>query len=446
VAVLDELREVCGHAHVRVAGPGDTVGAVRAAFVAAPADAGQLAEVVRLAAAHGSAVAPTGGGTKSDWGAGPSTVDIIIDTVRLAGWHKYETGAQTATFGAGTRLRDIDPLLRPTGLRLALDPPSLWAGGTVGGALAAAETGPLRHFTGPVGNLVEAVDYVDAGAAVRGASGLEAAELCGSLGTLGVLAAATLRLHPRPQATAWLRRSVHTPAELYELMMLMETTPLGVAAIEADWPASGRPAPRSFALRPGQAADPVLARVPRPRISPDDGPAPAAPRLPGPGALAVQIEGTAAGVVDRVHTATTLLGGDAAPLPQPPAWWGRLPGSPGDVLLRLGGTPAALHAVGYTLRDATFGAAALRGSVGAGVIMAALPGDLPAERVIGIVETTRYTMTGREGWCTLLRGPAAAHEALAAGDPDGAAARQRKAAADPAGRFTPGRLPLRARG
>lgn len=430
MTLLGELREVCGPAHVRVAGPGDTAGGVRAGFVAAPADPGQLAELVRRAAAHSLAVVPAGGGTKADWGAPPSTVDVIVDTVRLSGWHKHETGALTATFGAGTRLRDIDPLLRLTGQRLALDPPSLWAGGTVGGVLAAAETGPLRHFTGPVGNLVEAIEYVDAGGQVRDVGGLEAAELCGSLGTLGVLAAATLRLHPRPPATAWLRRSVHTPAELHELVMLMETTPLGVAAVEADWPAS----------------DPVLARVPRPRPALDDGPAATAARPTGPGALAVQIEGTAAGVVDRMRTAATLLGGDAAPLPQPPAWWGRLPGDPGDILLRLGGTPAALHAVGYTLRDATFGATALRGSVGAGVVVAALPGDLPAEKVIGIVETTRFTMTGREGWCALLRGPAAAHEALAAGDPDAPAARKRKAAADPAGRFSPGRLPLRARG
>jgi glycolate oxidase FAD binding subunit len=147
-----------------------------------------------------------------------------------------------------------------------------------------------------------------------------------------------------------------------------------------------------------------------------------------------------------VQTAATLLGGDAAPLPQPPAWWGRLPGGPGDILLRLGGPPAALHAVGYTLRDATFGAASLRGSVGAGVIVAALPGDLPSQRVIGIVETTRYTMTGREGWCTLLSGPPEVHAALAASDPDGPVARRRKAAADPGGRFSPGRLPLRPRG
>jgi glycolate oxidase FAD binding subunit len=427
VTLLGELRDVCGPAHVRVAGPGDTAGGVRADFVAAPADQDQLAELVRRVGAHGLALVPAGGGTKAGWGAPPSTVDVMVDTVRLAGGHKHQTGALTATFGAGTRLRDIDPLLVPTGQRLALDPSSLWAGGTVGGALAAAETGPLRHFTGPVGNLVDAIEYVDARGEVCTAGGLAAAEFCGSLGTLGVLASATLRLHPRPQATAWLRRSVRTPAELYELMMLMETTPLGVAAVEADWPAS----------------DPVLARVPRPRPSTDDGPAAAARRPPGPGALAVQIEGTAAGVVDRVRTATTLLGGDAAPLPQPPAWWGRLPGAPGDILLRLGGTPAALHAVGYTLRDATFGAAALRGSVAAGVIVAALPGDLPADRMVGIVETTRYTMTGREGWCTLLCGPASLHAALAATDPDGPAARQRKTAADPDGRFSPGRLPLR---
>ncbi|GAA0936106.1 glycolate oxidase subunit GlcE [Virgisporangium aurantiacum] len=429
MALLAELQEICGRAHARAAGPGDMAGGVRAAFVATPGSAEELAALVAHAGGHGLAVVPVGGGTKADWGGPPSTVDLILDTVRLAGWHKHETGELRATVGAGTRLRDLDPLLRPTGQRLALDPASMWAGGTVGGALAAAETGPLRHFTGPVGNLVDAIDYVDAEGHVRTVRALAAAALCGSLGTLGVIATATLRLHPRPPATVWLRRSVTNPAELYELMLLMETTPLGVAAVEADWP----------------AADPVLARVPRQRVAMEDGQTAAALR-PGPGSIAVQIEGTNAGALDRVQTAATLLGGDAAPLPQPPAWWGRLPGGPDDILLRLGGPPAALNAVEYTLRDATAGTASMRGSVGAGVIMAALPGHLAMDRVVSIIEATRYTMTGREGWCTLLRGPAGVHAELRASDPDRPDAARRKTAADPDGRFAPGRLPLRSRG
>jgi glycolate oxidase FAD binding subunit len=437
VAVLAELQEICGRAHARAAGPGDTVAGVRASFVATPGSAEELAALVGRAAEHKLAVVPAGGGTKADWGGAPSTVDLIVDTVRLAGWHRHAPGALTATVGAGTRLRDLDPLLRPTGQRLALDPASMWGGATVGGALAAAETGPLRHFTGPVGNLVDAIEYVDAAGAVRTVEGLAAAALCGSLGTLGVIATATLRLHPRPPATQWLRRSVRNPAELFELMLLMETTPLGVAAVEADWP----------------AVDPVRARVPRPRAPLEDGP-PAGPaaesravaRRPGPGSVAVQIEGTGVGALDRVHTAATLLGGDAAPLPQPPAWWGRLPGGPDDILLRLGGPPAALNAVEYTLRDATAGSASMRGSVGAGVIVAALPGHLATERVVSIIETTRYTMIGRDGWCTLLRGPAEVHAALRASDLDRPDAARRKAAADPDGRFAPGRLPLRSRG
>ncbi|GIJ65896.1 FAD-binding oxidoreductase [Virgisporangium ochraceum] len=427
MALLAELQEICGRAHVRAAGSGDTVAGVPAGFVATPGSAEELAALVGRAADDKLAVVPVGGGTKADWGGPPSTVDLIVDTVRLAGWHRHEAGALTATVGAGTRLRDLDPLLRPTGQRLALDPASMWAGATVDGALAAAETGPLRHFTGPVGNLVDAIGYVDAEGSVRTVSGLAAAALCGSLGTMGIIATVTLRLHPRPPATVWLRRSVSNPAELFELMLLMETTPLGVAAVEADWP----------------AADPVLARIPRPATERTAG---AAARRPGPGSVVVQIEGTGAGAHDRVRTAATLLGGDAGPLPQPPAWWGRLPGGPDDILLRLGGPPAALNAVEYALRDATAGSASMRGSVGAGVIVASLPGHLAPRRVVSVIEATRYTMTGRDGWCTLLRGPADVHAALRASDPDLPDAARRKAAADPDGRFAPGRLPLRSRG
>jgi glycolate oxidase FAD binding subunit len=445
MAVRAELAAVCGAAHVRAANAGDGPGSGPAGVVAAPGDPAQAAAVLRIAADRGLALLPRAGGTKLDWGAPPSTVDIVVDLGRLNGAATHSADDGSATFGAGTRLRDVDAMLRPTGQRLALDPPSTAAGATVGGALAAAECGPLRQLTGPVAALVVGIDYIRPGGEVRRATGDEVAALCGSLGTLGLITSATLRLHPRPPATAWVHRSVRHPAELYELVMLLETTPLSVAAIETDWP----------------PLDPMLARVPRPRQAPEEGGGPGAggatgaarpagaggaaarwDRPPRTGSLAVQIEGTAASVADRARTAVTLLGGDSVITWQPPAWWGRDPFGPGDTVLRLVAPPAELHAVGYTLRDATAGAAALRGAVGAGVLSAAVPADLPADDLVGIVETMRHTLLARGGVCSVLRAPASVHERLLDSDPHVRAARERKERFDPAGRLSPGRLPL----
>jgi glycolate oxidase FAD binding subunit len=391
-----------------------------------PGDTAQVGQVIRLARERGLAVVPRGGGTKLDWGGPPSTVDVIVDTSRLTGRHRHDPGELTATFGAGTPLRDIDPMLEATGQRLALDPPSMRSGASVGGVVAAAETGPLRQLTGPITNLLLALDYVDAAGEARRLTGDATTELAGSLGTLGIITSASVQLHPRPPATAWIHRSVSTPLELLDLVLLLDTTPLSVAAIEADWP----------------SVDPVLARVPRPRTPPDDGPAAATGQPPGPGAFAVQIEGTEAGVADRVRTGITLLGGDANATPHPPPWWGREPAGPRDIALRLVAPSDALHAVGYALRDATSGAVWLRGSIGAGSLLAGLPGDLPTSRIIGAVEAIRFTLVARGGVCNVLRAPAQVHAALVGSDPGVAEARQRKERFDPAGRFSPGRLPL----
>jgi glycolate oxidase FAD binding subunit len=425
VAVLAELVEVCGAAHVRPAGPGDSPGGVAASVVVAPGDTVQLGQVVRLARERGLGVIPRGGGTKLDWGGPPSTVDVMVDSARLSGRHRHDPGELTATFGAGIRLRDVDPMLEPTGQRLALDPASMRAGATIGGVLATGETGPLRQLTGPVADLVLGLEYVDADGEIRRLTGAAATELSGSLGSLGIVTSVSLQLHPTPPATAWIQRSVSTPSELLDLVLLLDTTPLSVAAIEADWP----------------SVDPVLARVPRPRTPPDVTGAQSA-RAPRPGAFAVQIEGTEAGVADRIRTGITLLGGDANATPQPPSWWGRLPAGPRDVVLRMVAAPDALHAVGYALRDATSGAVSLRGSIGAGTLLAGFPADLPAARVIGAVEAIRFTLVARGGVCNVLRAPVEVHAALQGSDPGLGKARDRKQRYDPTGLFSPGRLPL----
>lgn len=432
MSVLAELAEVCGAQFARPGTPADVAAGVPAGLVAAPGDGAQLAAVLRLAADRGLAVVPRGAGTKLDWGAPPSTVDIMLDLSRLAGLREQvaepatDDGDRTATFGAGTALREADALLAPLGQRLALDPPSARSGATLGGVLATAETGPLRQLTGPLKDLVLSVEYVDAGGAVHQVAGAEAAALFGSLGTLGVISSVTVQLHPRPPSTVWVRRSVHSPAELDDLVLLLETTPLSVVAVEADWP----------------AVDPVAARVPRQRLSADVDPDDADARPPGPGSLAVQIEGTEAGVADRARTAVTLLGGDAAAASMPPPWWGRNPFRPGGVALRLTVPNAALRAVGYSLRDSAGSAAALRGSVGAGVVLAGLPEDLTPERVAGIVEAVRHTLLARGGSCVVLRAPAAVHEAVRRSDLAISLARRSKERYDPAGRLSPGRLPL----
>jgi glycolate oxidase FAD binding subunit len=95
---------------------------------------------------------------------------------------------------------------------LALDPPLGGGdGATVGGVIASADSGPLRHrYMGARDLVVGATLALSDGTVVRtggkvikNVAGYDLAKLfCGSFGSLGAIAAVSLRLHPLPPATA----------------------------------------------------------------------------------------------------------------------------------------------------------------------------------------------------------------------------------------------------
>ncbi|MFG1718313.1 FAD-binding oxidoreductase [Micromonospora chalcea] len=158
--ITRKLAEICGSPFARFAGPADEVAGRTARWVAVPGGPHAAAEVLRLAAAYDLTVVPRGAGTKIDWGAAPAQVDIMLDTGRLAGvWHEPRDAA-VAEIGAGTPMRAVQATLARTNRRLPVDAPS--PGATLGGVLAADESGPLRHRHGsPCAQLI-GVRYLDA--------------------------------------------------------------------------------------------------------------------------------------------------------------------------------------------------------------------------------------------------------------------------------------------
>ena len=390
---LDLLEAAAGMA--RAAGPADTVGGRPAKYVAAPGRPEQLAALLARCAAEGLTVVPRGDGSKLDWGTPPSTVDVLVDTARLAGVLEHPEGDLVVTVGAGTPLRALQAVLSRTGERLALDPPSEEA--TVGGVLATGETGPLAHTYGFPRDLLIGVQFARAdgvlassgGKVVKNVAGYDLGKLlCGSYGTLGVVTSATFRLHPLPVARAWLTRPVHRPDQVVEMVEALAASPLTPAAVEVDLPpGNGRPVPRQ---RGGN--EPA-----------------------GPAMLAVLFEGSALGVPARCHAAAELLGAESdqpSIVDEPPPWWGRYPFGAADVGLRLSVPPAELAATVALLREAAGVPVPVRGSVGLGVLHAALPGDLPVPRLAEILATVREGLAGRDGWCVVLCAPAPARAEL----------------------------------
>jgi glycolate oxidase FAD binding subunit len=416
-----ELAEICGAGFVRSAGAADTVAGAPARWVAAPGTLAGLVAAVRVAVKHDLTIVPRGAGTKLDWGAAPSHVDLVLDTARLAGvWH-HSTGEGLTEVGAGTPLRAVQARLARTGQRVALDPASTDA--TVGGVIAVDEAGPVAHRHGRPAEQVISVSYVRADGSLAHSGGPSrgripeagaAALLCGSYGTLGVIASVTLRMQAVPAGRVWVRRAVWTPLEVHDVVRELTSAGIEPAAIEFDLPA-GPPG------LPGRA-----------------------PRNPrGAGTLAVLLEGGVSTVEEESVIAQSVVGGRASRSATPPGWWRRYPFGPTDVALRLTAAPTDLYAAIYALRDAAGTPVPVRGSAGLGMAYAGLPASIPATRVTEIIDAVRGVLMRRGGRCVVLAAPSATRETL---DLWGNVAdlplqRQIKERFDPVGRLSPGRQP-----
>ena len=237
--VVAMLARACGAEAVRLAGNGDAVGGKRPRWVAAPADAAALAELVRVCAERDLAMVARGEGGKLDWGNPPRQVDVLIDMGRLAGVYRHDADDLVATVGAGTPLRAVQAALAKRNQRLAMDPGSTDA--TIGGMLATGESGPLRLGFGTPRDQLIGIEFVRAdgviahsgGRVVKNVAGYDLGKLLtGSYGTLALITSATFRVHPMPMARAFVTRPVHSPMEAHDLVIALLGSGLAPAAIE----------------------------------------------------------------------------------------------------------------------------------------------------------------------------------------------------------------------
>ena len=182
-------------------------------WLARPGSLDQVSRVMALASAEGLAVAPRGSGSALDLGAPPSRLDAVLDLSRLAGILEYVPADMVATVQAGVTLDTLGRELGKHGQMLALDPYG-GASRTVGGVLATNASGQRRFRYGTGRDLLLGARFVQAdGTVTQGGSkvvksvtGYDIPKLLtGSLGTLGVIVEATLRLHPvQPASGSWL--------------------------------------------------------------------------------------------------------------------------------------------------------------------------------------------------------------------------------------------------
>jgi len=178
------------------------------AWIVRPESVDDVSRLLRLAAEERLAVAPRGSGTLMGLGNPPRRLDGVLDLAGLAAVVDYEPADLTTTVQCGIPLAALAPRLAAQRQFFPLDPLD-GSSRSVGGVLATNSSGPLRYRYGTPRDLLLGVRFVQADGTVtwggarvvKSVTGYDVPKLMvGSLGTLGVLVEATLRLHPVPEA------------------------------------------------------------------------------------------------------------------------------------------------------------------------------------------------------------------------------------------------------
>jgi glycolate oxidase FAD binding subunit len=172
----------------------------------------RLIDQVQTARAAKGALRIVGGGTKDFYG-NPLQGEPL-DVRPLAGVSSYEPTELVVTVRGGTPLAELEAVLAERGQHLAFEPPRLGPAATVGGMVAAGLSGPARAAAGSVRDHLLGATLLNGraevltfgGQVMKNVAGYDVSRvLAGSMGVLGVICEVSLKVLPRPTATATLR-------------------------------------------------------------------------------------------------------------------------------------------------------------------------------------------------------------------------------------------------
>ena len=213
----------------------------------APETFEQAAEQLAAAGRDGRAVRILGTGTKAHWGGeGPAGAQEL-HTTGLDQIVAHDPGDMTATLQAGVPLASAQRTFAAAGQMLALDPPLAddpADGPTIGGVVATADCGPLRHRYGAPRDLVVGMTVAlgdgtiarSGGTVIKNVAGYDLAKLfCGAFGTLGLILSVNVRLHPLHESSVTALGSTADPARLTAAAIALGAAPLEFESLDVAW-------------------------------------------------------------------------------------------------------------------------------------------------------------------------------------------------------------------
>lgn len=234
--LIRELRAICGDGYVAELEktPGVAV---------SPGTADEVAAIVRLANQHGFSIAPVGGRAPT---ADSSTADVLLRMHRLTEIEHYDPADLTIGIGAGMTIAQLNALVAGGKLVFGCDPASPELA-TVGGILAAASHGPMRHGYGGVRDFCIGIRFVTGdgriakggGRVVKNVAGYDLMKLLiGSYGTLAVITSASFKLFPAPRQTRTFLAEFSTWQEALKFRDQVVRSPLSPMCLEIVSPAA----------------------------------------------------------------------------------------------------------------------------------------------------------------------------------------------------------------
>jgi len=175
-----------------------------------PTSVAELGELVRGAATNNEAIYPLGGRTQLGLGNPPTKPGMAVDLRGLDQVVDFPARDMTVTVQAGIAIAKLQAMLAPENLRLPIDVPRAGEA-TLGGILATNTSGLRRYGYGTLRDYVigisavndEGHEFMAGGRVVKNVAGYDLCKLLiGSLGTLGIITQATLKLRPLAEENA----------------------------------------------------------------------------------------------------------------------------------------------------------------------------------------------------------------------------------------------------
>lgn len=217
-----------------------TIDGVMPRLVATPSRREEAAQLVALANQHGLTLLARGGGSRFSLGGILGQVDVLLETYMMTRLIEHEAPDLTCHVEAGITLAALQNQLATKGQWLPLDPPDAGQA-TLGGILASNASGPRRLRYGTARDLVIGLRVVQAngeiarsgGNVVKNVAGYDLNKLyIGSLGTLGIIVDANLKLQPLPVAERTMLLTYTNAADAIQTVTGLLASPLTPSAIE----------------------------------------------------------------------------------------------------------------------------------------------------------------------------------------------------------------------